>query len=341
MFDDATALVAEYDRRVLASDDEDSDQLELPSAETSGKPENLTADRAHRGYQLMAHWIPSLARKIQDLEPQEVTVLYRNVRKGADAARADDCSVLKKKVVSWISDMYPDAARLDEDIKRGRGIESDATGPLLCPAEWDWGDEEIVARIRDGDPQYQLTADHWSSFLYAKYRCDPTDLEKGLFKSTFLLKAFKCLFTSPASAKDVVSEDENEEPAQPPRKKRKGVKRSSTRGSVAQILGVKEVTGRMIAYVAVQVHFALEDISSWSNDIERFNYITFYNNIVDYFEYTPGPTAQAHVKELLKWWNMRVFGSSIRVDDGSAADPNASVSRMMAQRSAKEQGRSG
>jgi hypothetical protein len=40
-----------------------------------------------------------------------------------------------------------------------------------------------------------------------------------------------------------------------------------------------------------------------ANDID-FNYAKFYSAIVDYFEITSRPHAQACVDELLAWWNM-------------------------------------
>lgn len=35
----------------------------------------------------------------------------------------------------------------------------------------------------------------------------------------------------------------------------------------------------------------------------NFSHVEFYGAIVDYFEVTPGPRAQARVDELLEWWN--------------------------------------
>jgi hypothetical protein len=37
-------------------------------------------------------------------------------------------------------------------------------------------------------------------------------------------------------------------------------------------------------------------------DVE-FNHVEFYQAIVNYFEVTPGPVGQAHVDDLLAWWN--------------------------------------
>ncbi|KAI9456763.1 hypothetical protein HD554DRAFT_2177919 [Boletus coccyginus] len=40
----------------------------------------------------------------------------------------------------------------------------------------------------------------WPLFLYKSYVYDQKELSKGLFQSDLLIKAFKCIFTSPGSA---------------------------------------------------------------------------------------------------------------------------------------------
>lgn len=97
--------------------------------------------------------------------------------------------------------------------------------------------------------------------------------------------------------------------------------RAPTRGHVANLIGMKTVTPRSIAYVCVQVsfpltyhltlltvncsqlRFALSNASAWHEIDACFNYINFYNNIVDFFEMTPGPAAQKRTQELLEWWS--------------------------------------
>ena len=93
-------------------------------------------------------------------------------------------------------------------------------------------------------------------------------------------------------------------------------------GNIANLLGVQSVTPQAIAYVAVQVcpftrvqnpvddlispnsqlHFALSSATSWNKTDGCFSYPIFYNNIVDFFENTPGPAADVHIQELLSWW---------------------------------------
>jgi hypothetical protein len=87
----------------------------------------------------------------------------------------------------------------------------------------------VRQKIRDGDPDFMVTASSWPIFLYAKYQSDPNNIEKGLFRSTLLLKVrfsisiiqyditllktpiiiqtFKAIFTSPSSAQSVQASD--------------------------------------------------------------------------------------------------------------------------------------
>ncbi|OSX62624.1 hypothetical protein POSPLADRAFT_1141729 [Postia placenta MAD-698-R-SB12] len=49
------------------------------------------------------------------------------------------------------------------------------------------------------------------------------------------------------------------------------------------------------------LHFTLSDFDSWSNDLDGFDYRTFYNSIVDWFEAAPGPLSAQRNTELLQW----------------------------------------
>lgn len=57
---------------------------------------------------------------------------------------------------------------------------------------------------------------------------------------------------------------------------------------------------------AVQLRFALSSGNAWKPSHIDFSHVEFYAAIVDYFEVTPGPVAQAHVDDLLAWWDRYV-----------------------------------
>jgi hypothetical protein len=65
-------------------------------------------------------------------------------------------------------------------------------------------------------------------------------------------QAFKFLFTSPTSAQDINNENDVEDQIARPQKRSRS-RKAPTRGNVANLLGMRSVTPRAIAYVAVQV----------------------------------------------------------------------------------------
>lgn len=88
---------------------------------------------------------------------------------------------------------------------------------------------------------------------------------------------------------------------------------------VAQIINMHKVTPRSIAYASCQVsgnflfsllntktmyqlQFALSSVTSWRSVDGDFDYVPFWQNIVDFFERPPGHIAQKKVDQLLAWW---------------------------------------
>lgn len=52
-----------------------------------------------------------------------------------------------------------------------------------------------------------------------------------------------------------------------------------------------------------QLRFSLSNASAWNEEDGCFSYVLFYNNIVDFFELTPGPASKKRSSELLNWWS--------------------------------------
>ncbi|KAF8425762.1 hypothetical protein L210DRAFT_3324134, partial [Boletus edulis BED1] len=212
---------------------------------------------------------------------------------GADSARADDASTLKGEVIYWVA---ANSEHIDLQLsprsKRDRGLSHDLTGRLLCPVDYDWTD--MRTSIREYDPDFRVTAFSWPRFLYKGDTYNLNEPSKGLFQSDILVKSFKCIFTSPSSAHRHDGGDEAIHFKGPnPRH----------RSHVAALLRMKSVHPRAIAYIAVQVRFALSCADSWALEDEDFNYETFYYNIVDYFEAPGSPEKAFEIKTLLLWWN--------------------------------------
>ncbi|KAG2082405.1 hypothetical protein BD769DRAFT_1376428, partial [Suillus cothurnatus] len=189
---------------------------------------------------------------------------------------------------------------VDPDDKHSRGFINDACGRLLCLAEFDWKNPVVKAGIRDRLEGYIVTDMSFLAFLYDKYQTNPDNLEEGLFKGKILLQGYKAVFTSPSSAKDIEGDGDGDGAD----KSFAGVK---VKKHVAQIIKMKKVTPHSIAYIACQVRFVLSSVNSWRSIDGDFDYIQFWQAIVDFFEKAPGREAHRWVDKLLEWWTRCVM----------------------------------
>lgn len=114
--------------------------------------------------------------------------------------------------MSWIGALFEHASHvaLTPTLKTDRGFEHEFTGRLLCPVDYNWGDvtqvifllnvrdgkaecphhpsSRVQQNIREGHPDFMVTADLWPSFLYPNSKGDINNIEENLFKSAILLK---------------------------------------------------------------------------------------------------------------------------------------------------------
>ncbi|KAH9984125.1 hypothetical protein BJV77DRAFT_216914 [Russula vinacea] len=141
-----------------------------------------------------------------------------------------------------------------------------------------------MTKVNDGT--IRIRAAEWPAFLYdQKTEYDPENEEKGLLKGYVLVRAFRHIFTSPSSAIHG--------------------RRDATKRSKAQLHGLTAVTGRTIAYAAVQARIALCSLEKWNRHDGDFNHEKLYNNIVTLFEHDPD---DPWVIKTLDWWNSVVPG---------------------------------
>ncbi|KAJ7477646.1 hypothetical protein FB451DRAFT_1454487 [Mycena latifolia] len=344
-------LIAENDRRM----DLELARIEGDDVHDEEEEHTVEQERAYNGYKELLRFVPALRKPLMEAEHDDLVEILNALRSGARNARSDDTKNLKTAIVPWLQKLFPEMAALELDSRDERGIYNDFIGALLCPTEYDFDDEEIRTRIREGDPEFLITANSWFKGLYPHKRFDPDNPDMGLFRNVMLLMVWKYIFTSPISVKTTVHEEaENIPPsasttppsasaappsALPPRLKKKKRAAPTTKRSVASIIGLKRVSGRSIAYAAVQYRVALSDTHHWDEHDGSFDYIQFYNNIVDYFEFPPGPVAKLEVARLLDWWNINVFDhcANYSLYEGGSAS-NSSVMRLKAIRQAREVG---
>ncbi|KAG2740047.1 hypothetical protein P692DRAFT_20881304 [Suillus brevipes Sb2] len=313
-------LVAENDRRC-----EDSVGDSTPEQ-----------NRLQRGYVELVKILPWIHDKVANLDSEELEDMLRKLKRGADSARGDDTGTLKELVASWVNIEFNPTTLIRPDDKHHRGFANDASGKLLCPAEWRWEDPVVRAGICDRTTAFIVSENSWPSFLYEAYEADASNLERGLFKSKLLVMGFKAIFTSPSSANEVDGDGNGADVIENNRRARTRSDQARVKTCVASIIGMRKVTPRAIAYAACQIRFALSNITSWRTIDGDFDYQIFWDNIVEFFEDPPGPAAQARVKALLEWWTRKVFGRNHRGDLTSNVVSQMSVSALAAQRQEME-----
>ncbi|KAG1873477.1 hypothetical protein C8R48DRAFT_746185 [Suillus tomentosus] len=253
-------LIGEYDRRSALCDEDDQHTEE--------------EERTYQSFQQLLRWVPCVRSLINSQsDGYQLNVAYQKLNKGADSARGDDASSLKKTVASWLNESRPTPNPPISSVdKSGRGFYHDATGELLCPVDFHWANPSHRTKegIRNYEPDFQVTAHSWPAFLYSNGKYDPDDPTKGLFKSAWLVRTFKHIFTSPSSAGEIRPDEE--EP-----------------------LGYQE-----------SLH---KRCGAWRIVDDEFDHRQFYIYIIDYFEHPPTSAAKASIDTLLVWWNRKVFGA--------------------------------
>ncbi|KAF9783394.1 hypothetical protein BJ322DRAFT_1008007, partial [Thelephora terrestris] len=258
-------------------------------------------DRDYQSYLELAKLVPALKVRITNPHQEARMLYYARLLDCANNARSDDTARVKPNIANLLNNRAnnPASPPLDLETRDTRGLQNDFTGRLICPIKYDWEDPVVRAKIRDCVDGHNASDDYWLRCLYEGEKGDPEDVEKGFLKSALLVKTFQMIFTSPSSARG----NFDAEPVPEHRERRK--KAPSKRPPVAEQPRMDgQVTTRSIAYVAVQLHFALCDATHWMNHYNGFNYEEFYEFIIDFFEADQTPEGKAALTELLNWWNM-------------------------------------
>ncbi|KAG2112791.1 hypothetical protein BD769DRAFT_1364402, partial [Suillus cothurnatus] len=211
----------------------------------------------------------------------------------------DDTSKLKSLIPDWVNHELKPNPLVNPEDKFCHGFTNNACGRLLCPTD-------VKAGIRDRIDGYVVIEMSWPAFLYTGYTTNQDNLEEGLFKSKLLVQAFKAIFTSPSSTKEVTSNGDGTNIIENNRQVKKDFSGKKVKTHVVQIIKLQKVSPHLIAYVScqvsgrffmslpsanniyhVQLQFALSSVTSWQSINGNFDYIQFWYTIVDFFECPP------------------------------------------------------
>ncbi|KAG2138107.1 uncharacterized protein EDB93DRAFT_1253488 [Suillus bovinus] len=271
LYDSLEDLINENDKRCNREDNNDDF--------------DTSQNRLQTGYVVLNNVLPWFHRKASNMEYyKDYTHMLKKLRQGVGGARGNDTSKLKPLVPDWVNHEWKPDPPVDPEDKHCHRFANDACGRLLCPTELDWNNPMIYT--------------------------DLNNLEEGLFKSKLLVQAFKAIFTSSSSAKDVAGDGDGANIIENNRCTKKDVLGKKVKTHVAQIIKMHKVSPRLIAYVLCQ----------------------FWCNIVDFFECPPGRAAQRNMDRLLTWWMRKVFGTSRRMELSDAAKAHMSVNALAMQR---------
>ncbi|KAJ3907059.1 hypothetical protein F5879DRAFT_986876 [Lentinula edodes] len=147
---------------------------------------------------------------------------------------------------------------------------------LLTKAHTEKSQMKFIEKLENG--RVCIEASEWPAFLYDQDLADVNDIEKGLFTDGTLFSVFSAIFFGISSAQTGTYQ----------------------KNSIAARNGMKKVTGRNIAYAAIQTCFTLSSVEKWNIPDNHFDYVVLYDEIVHFFEDYP---KDEHVVSILADWN--------------------------------------
>ncbi|THH19982.1 hypothetical protein EUX98_g8668 [Antrodiella citrinella] len=304
--------IVEQAINMIPEDSEDENDRELTERET----------RMAESWAVLTKIIPGF--KALMFDPANATrrlwrrKLCKSINAGVCDARSDDTAGLKFKILNWLLEditvkLLPPIPN-DEEIKSLRGWNHPVTARLLTPLDY-LADDNTYASVKAG--RVKVTAEMWPRFLYAEGReYKPDDEESGLFMGHLMIRATKHIFMGPSSAL-------------------KGPGYCRGTHCNARRINMNVITPRALAYVAVQVRFAISDAEKWATVDRQFSLAKFYWNVVAFFDDGEG-------QDVLDFYNHELFGETRQLqglsddlsDDPDSNRPSASE-RMKAQRAQK------
>ncbi|KAF8156768.1 hypothetical protein B0H34DRAFT_798148 [Crassisporium funariophilum] len=322
-------LVLEADKHAEFIEDVDGSMDDFDGL-TEEQVQELKRDweRSHKALQELCCLLPNFHKKINEGSPEELFEYYSKLQIGANNARSDDLNRIRECLAEWLNHAQPTPSPLLVKERRdNRGLGHDVTGCFLCPAEFEWENLEVRAKLRAGEEGYDWLSSYHAQAFYSNHKADPQRLEDGFLKSALLVKVYKSIFTSPSSAADVADDCESEQENEPAAKAARlsQSRKKATKCNVASRLHMNDkVTPRSVAYAAVLLHYNLQTAERWFEIYGGFDYRALYNEIVDYFEDVPTPAAKERAQNLMDWWTIRVFpGAAVCRQSNTSASRKA------------------
>ncbi|KAJ8503451.1 hypothetical protein ONZ45_g10850 [Pleurotus djamor] len=299
----------------------------LPTNMNAGPPadpKELHLYRVIEDWQAITAKIPGFLDEILDIasDLRLRTDVCRQISRGVESVRSDDCASLKLNIASFIlfnhhDPLIPPIISKGPGSKLDRGWNHPVTANLLCPVNLPATPATYDA-ISNGT--IAVTAELLPRFLYPHDHVhDAKDVNKNVLRGYLMVRTAKFIFIGPSCATLAPGETQG----------RKGN---------AAIAGIQSMTPRAIAYTAVQLHFTLSSATKWNIKIGNFNYDRFYWNIISLFETDP----DGFGKETIEFYNVQLWGETAPMDpqatgteDGTTSDVTGGFAQAREQSAAK------
>ncbi|KZO94284.1 hypothetical protein CALVIDRAFT_565654 [Calocera viscosa TUFC12733] len=265
--------------------------------------------RRVRLYQALRDLSEELEQRLGIDGSDTLDVVAKLVEKGRSEARTEDTSKLKGTIYDILKRIFGhDAVKaLDRRRKAGRGFHHDLTGRLLTPCEMDWDTDEDRRRLKAGEAGEATSALHFPSFMFgSRYKGSPGHRFKEFMMNDLMLRVALAIFIAPsaATADDVLRS------------------RSNRKGN-AELHHMSEMTVPSLAYLALQVRFALSAEETFSKGgQDTFDYSRFYYSVIELLENDLMKTTTARI---LEWYNARVFPLGKVVEPGLSPTGTAAL----------------
>ncbi|TCD70858.1 hypothetical protein EIP91_001166 [Steccherinum ochraceum] len=314
--------IVEHGLKLAAADSDDEDLDGLQPGDL--RPAKTDEERIRDGsWRILCDGIPGFENAMisataeRALRRQVCTQLHKAIQD----QRGNDTGGLKYALLDWIhfdttQSLNPPISK-QENSKSFRGWNHPVTAALLCPIEFEPIDD-TYAGIKEG--RITASAQQWPRFCYPDgHEYVPGQEIVGLFKGYLCVRSSKHIFMGPSSAL-------------------KGPGLSSSRSPNAKRIGMTRMTPRALAYVLIQLWFALSSLQHWpgseaaksnGQEDDQFNIAVFWRNIVSFFDDGNG-------QDVLDFYDYEVFGirrggSNVVRERGTGAQ--SAMERIRAERS--------
>ncbi|KAG6896814.1 hypothetical protein C0992_005914 [Termitomyces sp. T32_za158] len=223
-------------------------------------------------------------------DPSQLRHFIKKLENASNSAKTDDTSSLKPAIIRYlpkdpdneVKPRFPPTG-----TKAVRGFRNLTTARHLCPikklAEFDANPQTFINNVSEGRLGYIFKTGDWPSFLFDLDELDKNNPMQGFLRGHVLVRVYRHIYTGPSSSLHG--------------------NRCATKPAKSHIHKHKNVTGRGIAYAAVQARFAISSSEKWCIKDGKFNLAHFFNNIVALFENDP---KNPWVLETLAWWDKQV-----------------------------------